>query len=113
MHCIRSSISARGRAHNPITAIRPGHVAQRQRCRQVAEAIRADQQYLRNATKRQLLTDGLTSPQLTDQMFAAMSFDDENIVADERRVYGDDKAISRISPDEHVRYIVNGWSWTW
>ncbi|GAB3147163.1 hypothetical protein GCM10027290_30010 [Micromonospora sonneratiae] len=41
-----------------------------------------------------------------------MSWDGDEIVVAEQATYGED-GISRIAPDEHGQYMVNGWRWPW
>jgi len=84
--------------------------------REVAEAIVADQQRLRDAERARLHTEGVRGPALTarlDEAFAPMWFDGDEIVVDERATHGDADGLSRIGPDEQGRYVVNGWNWTW
>jgi hypothetical protein len=84
--------------------------------REVAEAIVADQWRLRDAERARLRAQGLRGAALTarlDEAFASMWFDGDDIVVDERATHGDTDGLSRISPDTHGRYVVNGWNWTW
>ncbi|MEJ3741761.1 hypothetical protein WEI85_00465 [Actinomycetes bacterium KLBMP 9797] len=84
--------------------------------RDVAEAIVADQRRLREEHRRYLEAEGVTGSDLAaqlDEAFAPMTFEADAIVLDERAAYGEEDGISRIAPDEHGRYVVNGWRWTW
>ncbi len=83
--------------------------------REVAEAIVTEQQRLREAERLRLQADGLDDDELTarlDELLAPMSWDDDQIVVDERAVHGAE-GLSRITPDEQGKYVVNGWCWTW
>jgi len=85
--------------------------------REVAEAIVADQQRLRDAERARLAAEGLDGDELTarlDEAIAPMRFDGDDILVDERAGYDNDPdALSRITPDTDGRYVVCGWSWTW
>ncbi len=84
--------------------------------REVAEAIVADQQRLRDAEAARLSAEGLDGTPLyarRDEAFAPMRFDGDDIVVDQRAVYGDDPdALWRVAPGADGRYTV-GWAWTW
>ncbi|WP_123606926.1 hypothetical protein [Micromonospora sp. Llam0] len=84
--------------------------------RDVAEAIVADQERLRDETRRRLHGDGLRGPALDaelDLVCAPLYFDGDEIILDERRVHGDADGISRICPDADGRYTICGWVWDW
>ncbi|MEU7171505.1 MULTISPECIES: DUF4314 domain-containing protein [Micromonospora] len=84
--------------------------------RDVAEAIVADQQAVRDRFRQSLAEAGCPEADLdrrTDQSVGRMFFDGDVIVADETRVQDDPDAIERIGPDTDGRYIVMGRSWTW
>jgi hypothetical protein len=84
--------------------------------RQVAEAIVSQQEGLRDAERSRLHGTGLSGQDLIDsldEMIPLMYWDGDEIVLDESAQYGPDEGISRIGPDNHGRYNVNGWRWTW
>lgn len=84
--------------------------------RDVAEAIVAQQQQLRDAERRRLHESGLSGQELAeslDETIGSMHWDGEDIIVDEAAQYGPDHGISRISPDPDGLYNVNGWRWTW
>ena len=83
--------------------------------RQVAEEIVAGQDRLRAAERDRLAGTGHTGTELTgllDEAYPPMFFAGDEIVVDEHAVHGEG-ALSRIAPDAHGRYVVNGWHWTW
>lgn len=80
--------------------------------RDVAEAIVAEQQRLREAEHARLRAEGLTGQELTDSVDEALAqlvFDGDDIVV----TAGGDDGLGRFGPDPDGQYVVNGWNWTW
>lgn len=86
------------------------------RCtREVAEAIVADQNRLRDTERARLSAAGITGEELhrlTDQAFPPMWFDGDDLICDETAIHGED-AVDRHSPGEDGRYCVQGFNWCW
>lgn len=83
--------------------------------RQVAEAIVAEQQRLRQAERARLRGAGVTDTDLdhlVDEALCRLFFDGDAIVADDGPG-GDPAAVTRILPDPDGRYVVMGWAWCW
>ncbi|MEV6377650.1 DUF4314 domain-containing protein [Micromonospora musae] len=84
--------------------------------RDVAEAIVADQQRHRDQYRHSLRDEGLPEDELDRQVDAELvnlSFDGDVIVADQRALSDDPRAIERLTPDGDGRYVVMGRSWCW
>ncbi|MFI6163070.1 hypothetical protein ACIA59_24350 [Micromonospora haikouensis] len=84
--------------------------------RDVAEAIVAEQERLRDETRQRLTAEGLRGPDLdaeVDLAYAPLRFDGDEIVMDERLVHGEADGISRIRPDADGRYAICAWQWEW
>jgi hypothetical protein len=84
--------------------------------REVAEAIVADQGRLRKAERARVEASGVRGrnrANAVNEAIAPMWWDGADIVVDERAAHGDDEGLSRITPDDDGRYVVNGWNWTW
>ncbi len=86
------------------------------RCtREVAEAIVADQNRMREAERARLAAAGITGRELqqrVDEAVAPMCFDGDDLVCDETAIHGDGAA-DRHSPGEDGRYCVQGFNWCW
>jgi hypothetical protein len=86
------------------------------RCtREVAEAVVADQQRLRQAERARLVELGKTGTVLdraVDEYAPPLWFDGDDLVLDETALYGE-PAIDRQSPVEDGRYCPMGFNWTW
>ncbi|MFY1673999.1 hypothetical protein ACN27G_29270 [Plantactinospora sp. WMMB334] len=84
--------------------------------RDVAEAIVAEQERLRDETRQRLTAEGLRGPDLdaeVDLAYAPLRFEGDEIVMDERRVHGGADGLSRICPDADGRYTICAWQWEW
>lgn len=84
--------------------------------RQVADAIVADLEQVREAERDSLRTAGVTEKDLERQVNAtltALGFDGDTLVADQRVMQGDPQAIERVDPDVDGRYVVMGRNWQW
>ncbi|RZU51255.1 uncharacterized protein DUF4314 [Krasilnikovia cinnamomea] len=84
--------------------------------REVAEAIVADQQRQRRASRASLQAKGVAEAELDRRVNAELTelrFEGEVIVADQRAQYDDPEAIEHIGPDADGRYVVMGWNWCW
>ena len=81
--------------------------------RDVAEAIVADQQRIRDEFRDRLEAEGHTGDDLTQRLndsVPAMWFDGQEIVI---AAEGGPEDVDRISPGPDGRYVVQGWTWTW
>ncbi|WJK33152.1 hypothetical protein [Solwaraspora sp. WMMA2065] len=84
--------------------------------RSVAEAIIAEQERLRDDTRRRLTAEGLRGPDLdaeVDLVCAPLYFAGDEIIMDERLVHGEADGLSRICPDADGRYTICAWVWEW
>lgn len=82
----------------------------------VAEAIVADQQQVRDASRAELVAAGVPeadADRRTDEEYSRLWWDGDVLVADSTVLHGDPEAIERIEPDEQGRYVVMGRSWCW
>lgn len=86
------------------------------RCtREVAEAVVADQQRLRDDERRRLIEQGLTGDaldQAVDENVPPLWFDGDDLVLDETALYGE-QAVDRQSPGPDGRFCPMGFNWTW
>jgi hypothetical protein len=86
------------------------------RCtREVAEAVAADQQRLRDLERILLAETGLTGADLdrcVDECVPRVFFDGDDLVLDETVQYGE-PAVDRQSPGADGRYCPMGFNWTW
>mgnify|MGYP003471701048 CR=1 FL=1 len=84
--------------------------------REVAEAIVADQQRCRRDERRRLAAGGVPEADLdtrVDQSLANVVFDGDTVIVDERAIFDDPDAVTRIIPDEAGEYQVMGYAWCW
>jgi len=84
--------------------------------REVAEAIVADQGRLRKAERARMEASGergRNRARAVNEAIVPMWWDGDEIVVDERAIYGEDEGLSRVAPDGDGLYVVNGWRWTW
>lgn len=86
------------------------------RCtREVAEAVVADQQRLRDAERARLAELGTTDTDLdhaVDECAPPLWFDGDDLVLDETVLYGE-PSVDRQSPGPDGRYCPMGFHWTW
>lgn len=86
------------------------------RCtREVAEAVAADQERMREQEQARLAEDGLTGDDLdqhVDEHLARVYFDGDELVLDETAQHGE-PSFERQGPGRDGRYCPMGFSWTW
>jgi hypothetical protein len=84
--------------------------------REVAEAIVAEQRRYRSELREIFEQTGIPEQELdrrVDEEATDLYFDGDDIVADQRVMWGEPDAVERISPDDEGRYVVMGWAWCW
>jgi Domain of unknown function (DUF4262) len=82
----------------------------------VADAIITDQRRARDDERARLAAEGLTGDTLAaavNEVMADMYWDGDDVVTDNCGRHGEPDAFQRCGPDEHGRYVINGWDWTW
>jgi hypothetical protein len=86
------------------------------RCtREVAEAIAADQESMRDTERARLTDDSITGDDLhrrVDEAVPPMWFDGDDLICDETAKHGEG-AVDRLSAGEDGRYCVKGFDWCW
>jgi hypothetical protein len=86
------------------------------RCtREVAEAVAADQQRLRDLERARLAEEGLTGADLdqrVDESLARVYFDGDDLVLDETAQHGE-PSFERQGPGRDGAYCPMGFNWTW
>jgi hypothetical protein len=86
------------------------------RCtREVAEAVVADQQRLRDTERTRLIEQGLTGDTLdrtVDENVPPLWFDGDDLVLDETALHGE-QTVDRQSPGPDGWYCPMGFNWTW